>query len=308
MNAIEIRKVSKRFGRQVAVDDLSLDVPQGAVFGFLGPNGAGKTTTLRMIVDIYAPDSGTIRVFGEAPSEEARRRVGYLPEERGIYQQMKLVDELRFFAELRGIGAAEAQKRIDEWVARLELTPHRDKRVADLSKGTQQKVQFIVSVIHDPELMILDEPFSGLDPVSVETMKAAIAELRRRGKTIIFSTHQMEQVEQLCDELCLIDRGRAVLSGSVQSVKRAHPRRVVRLAFEGHDGFLGRLPAERVVRTPTHVELLLEHENEPQELLRSAVAAGARVTRFEVAEASLHDIFVLTVKGSHAQDLGDRQA
>jgi ABC-2 type transport system ATP-binding protein len=308
MNAVEIRNVSKSFGRQVAVDDLSLDVRRESVFGFLGPNGAGKTTTIRMLVDIYGPDSGSIRVFGDAPSEDVRRRVGYLPEERGIYQRMKVLDELRFFAELRGIGSAEAARRIDEWIARLELQPYREKRVADLSKGTQQKLQFIVSVLHDPELLILDEPFSGLDPVSVETMKAAIAELRRRGKTIIFSTHQMEQVEQLCDDLCLIDRGRALLSGSVQQVKRAHPRRVVRLVYEGQDGFLGRFPAERVVRLPTHTEILLENENEPQELLRTAVAVGTRITRFEVAEASLHDIFVMTVKGSHVPDSGDRQA
>ncbi len=300
MNAIEIRHVSKRFNKQVAVDDLSLDVRAGSVFGFLGPNGAGKTTTIRMIVDIYAPDTGSIRVFGDTPSQDVRRRVGYLPEERGIYQEMKVLDELSFFADLRGIAASDARRRIDEWLERLELQPHRDKRVADLSKGTQQKVQFIITVLHDPELLILDEPFSGLDPVSVEVMKKAIAELRQRGKTIIFSTHQMEQVEQLCDDLCLINRGRGVLSGSVQEVKRAHPQRMVRLAFEGQDGFLARFPAERLNRLPTHYELLLESDSEPQELLRTAVAVGARVTRFEVAEASLHDIFVQTVKGSHA--------
>lgn len=299
MNAIEIRNVNKRFGKQVAVDDLTLDVKQGSVFGFLGPNGAGKTTTIRMIVDIYAPDSGTIRVFGDPPSEDVRRRVGYLPEERSIYQAMNVLHELRFFAELRGVPRADAERRIDEWIGRLQLEGTRDKQVADLSKGTQQKVQFIVSVLHDPELIILDEPFSGLDPVSVEVMKVAISELRKRGRTIIFSTHQMEQVEQLCDDLCLIDRGRSVLAGSLQEVKRTHPRRLVRLAFDGQDGFLQRFPPERLRRLPTHYEIVLEDESEPHELLRTALAMGVRVSRFEVAEASLHDIFVQTVRGDN---------
>ncbi len=302
MNAVEIRNVTRRFGKQVAVDDLSLDVRQGSVFGFLGPNGAGKTTTIRMIVDIYAPDSGSLRVLGSAPCEEVRRRIGYLPEERGLYEQMRVADELRFFGELRGLAPSVTEARIDEWLGRLELAGSRDKRVSDLSKGTQQKVQFIATVLHDPELLILDEPFSGLDPVSVDLMKCAIAELRFRGKTIIFSTHQMEQVEQLCDDLCLINRGRVVLRGAPAEVKRAHPQRIARLAFEGRDAFLSQVPAERLTRLPTHWEVLLENDHEPQDLLRRAVAGGARVTRFEVAEASLHDIFVQNVREipSHA--------
>jgi ABC-2 type transport system ATP-binding protein len=300
MNAVEISNLSKRFAKQLAVDGLSLEVRTGSVFGFLGPNGAGKTTTIRMIVDIYAPDSGRIRVLGEAPGDKTRARIGYMPEERGLYQQMTVLDQLRFFAELREVPSGDRTRRIDEWIERLQIEEYRKKLVGDLSKGTQQKFQFIISVIHDPELLILDEPFSGLDPVSVELMKAAIGHLRRQGKTIIFSTHQMEQVEQLCDDLCLIDGGRAMLSGSVQEVKRAFPRRTVRLAFDGKDGFLGRYPAELLTRLPTHYELLLEEESDPQELLRAAVNAGARVTRFEVAEPSLHDIFVQTVKANHA--------
>jgi ABC-2 type transport system ATP-binding protein len=300
MNAIEIRDVTKRFDKQLAVDGLSLDVRQGSIFGFLGPNGAGKTTTIRMIVDIYAPDAGSIRVLGAAPSDDVRRRIGYLPEDRGIYQYMKVIDELRFFAELRAIPPAVALRRIDEWLERLQLQGARQKRVVELSKGTQQKVQFIIAVLHEPELLILDEPFTGLDPVSVDTMKAAIAEQRRQGRTIIFSTHQMEQVEQLCDDLCLVNCGRVVLSGTVQEVKRAHRQSIVRFAYDGPDGFIGTLPPERVVKLPTHYEILMGGDGEAQDLLRKAVAVGARVTRFEVAEASLHDIFVQTVRGAHA--------
>jgi ABC-2 type transport system ATP-binding protein len=300
VHAIEINDVSKRFARQLAVDGLSLQIEQGAVFGLLGPNGAGKTTTIRMIVDIYAPDSGTIRVLGEAPGPRVRQRIGYLPEERGLYDRMTVIDELRFFAELRGVASADAEKRIDDWLQRLEIESFRAKTVGDLSKGSQQKIQFIVAVLHDPDLLILDEPFSGLDPVSVNVMKAAIAELRRQGKTVIFSTHQMEQVEQLCDGLCLIDRGRQVLAGSVREVRQSNPQRLLRMAFEGRDSFLAQFPAERLNRLPSHYELMLEREGESQELLRAAVASGARVTRFELAEASLHDIFVQNVRGSHA--------
>jgi ABC-2 type transport system ATP-binding protein len=297
MSAVELRGVNKRFDQRLAVDGLSLDVKPGSLFGLLGPNGAGKTTTLRMLVDVYAPDSGSIRVLGRTPGEELRGRLGYLPEERGLYQGMRVDEQLRFFGALRGLAGATLERRIEEWLARLELGDSRGRRVGELSKGTQQKLQFIVAVLHEPELLILDEPFAGLDPLSLEVMKASLAELRRHGTTIVLSTHQMEQVEQLCDELCLMSAGRAVLSGSLLDVKRAHARRVVRFATEVRDGWLDQFPSERVKRFADHAEILLD--GDPQELLRRALDAGLRVTRFEVAEASLRDIFIGALKGGH---------
>lgn len=300
MNAVELHGVSKRFGRQPAVSDLSFDVPRGSAFGFLGPNGAGKTTTLRMIADVYKPDAGTIQVLGGEPGEQARRRIGYLPEERGLYQRMRVDDQLRFFAELNGVPQATAEGRISGWLERLEVGETRAKRVQQLSKGTQQKIQFIAAVLHEPELLILDEPFSGLDPVSVDVLKGALAELRARGTTIIFSTHQMEQVEQLCDQLCLVNRGTRLLGGALAEVKRSRPARLVRLSWAGRDGLLQHLDPERVRRLPTHCEVLLEEGHDPQHLLRRAVDTGVTLTRFEVAEPSLNDIFIQAVRGGEA--------
>src|ERR671919_764602 len=235
---VKLDRVSKSFGDFTAVDELSLSVRAGRVYGLLGPNGAGKTTTIRMIVGITAPDEGTLELFGRPVGPESQDRIGYLPEERGLYKRMKVVDQLRFFAELKNVRGKHVETKIDEWLARVKLSEWKTKRSMELSKGMQQKVQFITSVIHDPDLLILDEPFSGLDPVNVELMKQTILEKKAEGKTIILSTHQMEIAEKLCDDVCMINRSRKVLDGNLRDIRRSFSRNAVALRFEGDDGLL----------------------------------------------------------------------
>jgi ABC-2 type transport system ATP-binding protein len=289
--------ISKSFGDFVAVRDLSLQVRPGRVFGLIGPNGAGKTTTIRMIVNITVPDSGRIELFGQTMSTAMQDRIGYLPEERGLYKRMKIGEQLRFFAELKDLRGAEAEKRIDSWLKKLDLFSWKEKRTKDLSKGMQQKVQFITAVIHEPDLVILDEPFSGLDPVNVELMKDTILEQKTAGKTIILSTHQMEIAEKLCDDVCILNRSRKVLDGKLREIRRSFSRNAVALQFEGADGVLQ--DPELVASIRQHgedTEVLLAPGGNPQELLRRLVDAGAAVTRFELVEPSLHDIFIEKVK------------
>src|SRR3989441_10627427 len=233
-----LERVAKRFGGFTAVSDLSLQVRPGRVFGLIGPNGAGKTTTIRMIVNITAPDSGRIELFGQQMNTALQDRIGYLPEERGLYKKMKVGEQLRFFAELKDLRGAEADKRVDAWLQKLELSAWKDKRVKELSKGMQQKDKFITAVIHDPDLVILDEPFSGLDPVNVELMKETILEQKAAGKTIILSTHQMEIAEKLCDDVCMINRSRKVLDGKLREIRRSFSRNAVALQYQGSDGVL----------------------------------------------------------------------
>src|SRR2546422_5209681 len=230
--------VTKRFGDFAAVSELSIKVRAGRIYGLLGPNGAGKTTTIRMIVNITAPDSGRITVFGQQITPELQDQIGYLPEERGLYKKMKVGEQLKFFAALKNVSAKEADERVDRWLARLKLAEWKNKKSSELSKGMQQKVQFITAITHEPELLILDEPFSGLDPVNVEVLKEIILELKSAGKTIIFSTHQMELAEEICDDICLINRSRKVLDGSIREVKRSFGRNSVALRLEGENGAL----------------------------------------------------------------------
>jgi ABC-2 type transport system ATP-binding protein len=298
MNVVELKSVTKRFDQFVAVRDLSFEVRQGTIFGLLGPNGAGKTTSIRMIVNITAPDEGGVFVMGKQHvSTELQRSIGYLPEERGLYKKMKIGDQLVFFANLKDIDTAEAWRRVDQWLERLELSDWKNKKPPDLSKGMQQKVQFIVSIIHDPDVMILDEPFSGLDPVSVNLLKGVIMDLKSRGKTVIFSTHQMEQVEQMCDDICLINHGTQVLGGGLKEVKRRFGKNTVILDYEGPDSFLGDDLVKRHNRFPNYSEILLNDGADAQEVLRRALAAGARVNRFELVEPSLNEIFIESVTG-----------
>jgi ABC-2 type transport system ATP-binding protein len=298
MNVIELRNVTKRFDEFVAVRDLSLEVRQGTIFGLLGPNGAGKTTSIRMIVNITAPDEGEVLVMGKRVSPELQPHIGYLPEERGLYKRMKIGEQLVFFANLKGLNSTEAAKRVDQWLGRLEMSEWKNKKPTDLSKGMQQKIQFIVTVIHDPEVLILDEPFTGLDPVSANLLKSVIIDLKQRGKTIIFSTHQMEQVEQMCDDICLINHGTQVLSGSLREVKRRYGKNTVILDYEGADSFLGDDLVKRHNRFPNYSEILLNEGADAQEVLRRALAAGARVNRFELVEPSLNEIFIEVVTGA----------
>ncbi len=292
-----LEHVTKSFGEFTAVSDLSLQVRPGRVFGLIGPNGAGKTTTIRMIVNITVPDSGTIELLGQRMNTALQDRIGYLPEERGLYKKMKVGEQLRFFAELKDLRGAEANKRIDSWLEKLQLTAWKDKRTKELSKGMQQKVQFITSVIHNPDLLILDEPFSGLDPVNVDLMKQTILEQKAAGKTIILSTHQMEIAEKLCDDVCMINRARKVLDGTLRDIKRSFSRNAVALQFEGGDGLLND-PAlvSNIRQNGEDTEVLLVPGASPQTLLRRLVDAGVNVSKFELVEPSLHDIFIEKVR------------
>jgi ABC-2 type transport system ATP-binding protein len=289
--------VSKSFGEFAAVSDLSLEVRPGRVFGLIGPNGAGKTTTIRMIVNITVPDSGRIELFGQQMNTDLQDRIGYLPEERGLYKRMKIGEQLRFFAELKNLRGREAETRIDSWLEKLQLTAWKDKRTKELSKGMQQKVQFITSVIHNPDLVILDEPFSGLDPVNVELMKDTILEQKAAGKTIILSTHQMEIAERLCDDVCMINRSHKVLDGKLREIRRSFSRNAVALQFEGADSLLNDQTLIANVReNGEELEVLLVPGSSPQELLKRLVEAGATVTKFELVEPRLHDIFIEKVR------------
>jgi ABC-2 type transport system ATP-binding protein len=288
-----IDKISKSFGEFTAVNELSLAVYPGRVFGLLGPNGAGKTTTIRMIVNITAPDSGRIELFGQQVTPELQDRIGYLPEERGLYKKMKIGEQIKYFAALKSVNAKEAESRADRWLQRLKLMEWKNKKASELSKGMQQKVQFLNAIIHEPDLLILDEPFSGLDPVNVEVLKEIILELKASGKTIIFSTHQMEVAEKICDDICLVNRSRKVLEGSIREVKRGFSRNAVALRLVGGESVLqnGQL-VSHVKRDSDGIEVLLAENASPQTLLKELIAADAIVERFEMIEPSLHDIFI----------------
>lgn len=291
--SVVLSHVFKSFGEFIAVNDLSLAVTAGRIFGLLGPNGAGKTTTIRMIVNITAPDSGRIELFGQQVSPALQDRIGYLPEERGLYKKMKVGDQLRFFAELKSINGKEADRRVDRWLERLRLSEWKGKKATELSKGMQQKIQFITAVIHEPELVILDEPFSGLDPVSGDLLREIILELKAAGKTIIFSTHQMEVAEKICDDICLLNRSRKVLAGSIREVKRGFSRNAVALRLVGGESVLERRELiSHVQRHSDGLEVLLAEGTDPQSLLKELLAAGTTIERFEMIEPSLHDIFV----------------
>ena len=293
---VKLDGVSKSFGDFTAVKELSLTVRAGRVFGLLGPNGAGKTTTIRMIVNITAPDSGTISLFGRKIDEQIQDRIGYLPEERGLYRRMKIIDQLRFFAELKNLRGKKIEAKIDEWLARVKLSEWKTKRSMDLSKGMQQKIQFITSVIHDPDLLILDEPFSGLDPINVELLKEIVLDLKRAGKTIIFSTHQMEIAEKICDDICLLNRSQKVFEGSLRDIKRSFGRNSVAVRCEGGDGVLDD-PAlvSKLVRHADEAQALLAAGADAQVLLKRLIASGAVIGKFEMIEPSLNDIFITKV-------------
>lgn len=293
---VKVDGVSKSFRDFKAVSDLSLTVRAGRVFGLLGPNGAGKTTTIRMIVNITAPDSGRILLFGRKIDSELQNHIGYLPEERGLYRRMKVVDQLRFFAELKDVRGKQVESKIDHWLERVKLTEWKQKRSMELSKGMQQKIQFITSVLHDPDLLILDEPFSGLDPVNVELLKDIVLDLKRAGKTIIFSTHQMEIAEKLCDDICLLNRSQKVFEGSLRDIKRSFGRNSVAVRCEGGDGVLDdQTLVSKVVRHADEAQALLAEGADAQVLLKRLIDSGAIIGKFEMVEPSLNDIFITKV-------------
>lgn len=298
---LRVERVTKRFGDFTAVEDLTFDVRAGRVFGFLGPNGAGKTTTIRMIVGITAPDEGNIELFGERMSANLQDRIGYLPEERGLYKKMKIVDQLRYFAALKDVSSAEADKRIDFWLERMSLAEWKNKKTTDLSKGMQQKVQFISTVLHNPDLLILDEPFSGLDPVNVEFMIDVLAEFRTQEKTIIFSTHLMETAERLCQDILLINRSKKVLGGSLREVKASYGKNLIALRMSGGDAVLeDRSLVAKVNDRADEKEVELASGADAQVLLHGLIESGAAITKFEQIEPSLNDIFIARVTESNA--------
>ncbi|HSK93547.1 MAG TPA: ATP-binding cassette domain-containing protein [Candidatus Angelobacter sp.] len=291
-----VDSISKRFGDVVALADASFSVEPGRIFGLLGANGAGKTTSMRIVLDILRPDSGRITWHGTENTALPRRTWGYLPEERGLYPRMKVGEQLRFFASLYGVADTEARTVIGDWLDRFRIPEYHDRRVEELSKGNQQKIQFIAAILHDPDVLIMDEPFTGLDPVNVRLLKEAFLAMRDRGKTLIFSTHQMETVEELCESIAIVDRGRVVVSGSVRDVKRAMGRQVVRLATDG-DGrgteWVTQLPGIAVTaHREDFVELGVPADQDPGVILRAALDRGERVTHFEIGDPSLEEVFV----------------
>jgi ABC-2 type transport system ATP-binding protein len=298
--AVQLDQVTKTFGQHVAVNDLTLEVPAGCIYGFIGPNGSGKTTTLRMIMRILHPDTGTIRVLGETSFGAANDRVGYLPEERGLYRQMKVRDLLRFHAELKGLR--HSRPVIDEWLQRLSLTEWADKKVQVLSKGMAQKVQFLTAVIARPELVLLDEPFSGLDPVNAEVLRTALLELKRSGTTVVFSTHDMLLAEKMCDFLFMIHKGRKVLDGTLESIQRVYGSDTVRVSLDSGPGRLVDLPGVcQATDFGNWQELRLTSGTDPQRVLAALMERG-RVRHFEQAHPSLQDIFVRIVSSGAEKD------
>lgn len=292
---VELRNVCKSYGDFVAVDDLSLCIQPGRIYGLLGPNGAGKTSTLRMIIGITVPDSGSVSIFGEPFRRSHMDQFGYLPEERGLYKKMKVLEHLVLLAQLKGLSSAEAHKRAHSWCERFELTAWTGKKVEELSKGMQQKVQFIGAILHDPKLIIMDEPFSGLDPASAVSLKDVLLELAKSGKTILFSTHRMDQAEKLCHSICLVNHGRAVLEGDLNQIKAGYGFCNVQIKYDGDARFL---QEKRLVESfndyGNYVEARLAPGADTQELLRLA-SAGARLSKFEVMEPSLEEIFIAAV-------------
>lgn len=293
---LQLSNITKRYGDFTAVRELSLNVSKSSIFGLLGPNGAGKTTSIRMIVNITIPDDGNIEIFGQKLSPKMQERIGYLPEERGLYKKMKVRDQLEFLGGLKGVPAQELKKRVQQWAERLKISEWLEKKTEELSKGMQQKIQFIATILHRPELIILDEPFSGLDPVNANLLIEVIQELKASGTTIILSTHVMEQVEKLCDEICLINRSQKVLAGNLRAIKRDFSSNQIAIAYEGNGGFLKENRLIKEIKSYAHhVEVRLADGADSQELLRQALNSGARINRFELIEPSLHEIFVQKV-------------
>ena len=293
--ALIIDSVSKRFGDVQALDNISLQIEPGEVFGFLGANGAGKTTAMRIVLDILRPDSGTIAWNGMPNTDLPRETWGYLPEERGLYAKMGVLEQLVFFAKLHGVKPKAAERETREWLERFRIPEYADRRAEQLSKGNQQKIQFIAAIIHDPQVLLMDEPFTGLDPVNVSLLKEAFLEMKDRGKTLIFSTHQMETVEELCESIAILDRGRVVVGGSVREVRRSTDRQMVRVAVQGDPeiAWLGTLDGVCVTRRgQDYVEAEVAPGHDPASVLRAALSRGCEVRHFEMADPSLEQIFI----------------
>jgi ABC-2 type transport system ATP-binding protein len=295
MKVLEVENISKTFGTLKAVDQISFEIEQGVSFGLLGPNGAGKTTTIRMITNIIIPDSGRISIMNNGDFKSTSNYLGYLPEERGLYRKMKIGDLLLFLTALKTMNKTEAKKAIDYWLERLDLMDWKKKKIEELSKGMQQKLQFIGTILHKPKLLILDEPFMGLDPINTNVIKDIMLELKEKGTTLIFSTHLMENAEKLCDEIFVINKGKNILSGKLSEVKKRFGKENVILEFDGDDKFLKTSDQiKKYDNYGNYVEVQLKKDADPQKLLQEAMK-GARIRKFEIKEPSLNEIFIETV-------------
>ena len=304
MPIVELRNIRKVYDTKVAVEGLSLAIEPGTMFGLLGPNGSGKTSSIRMMIGMTVPDSGTVRLFDQPFSRTLLNRVGYLPEERGLYKKMKVLDQLTFLGQLHGLNEGESRKRSRDWCERLQITEAIDKKTEELSKGMQQKIQFIAALLHEPELIIMDEPFSGLDPVNATLLMDTLVALRTEGKAILFSTHRMDQVEKLCDAIALISRGKLLLSGGMREIKSRYPRNRVQVVFTGDDSFLRHPGVVEAKNYSGIAEIKLHDEAAAQQILAEAVARGTHINRFEVMEPTLEEIFIENVRAS----FGDAEA
>jgi ABC-2 type transport system ATP-binding protein len=303
---LTVEHINKSFGQLHVIKDLSMEVKEGSIFGFLGPNGAGKTTTMRMILDIIRPDSGSITWNGKDMREIPRHNLGYLPEERGLYPKVEVQEQLIFLARLNGLSKSAAAKQLDEWLERFDITGYRKVKVEELSKGNQQKIQFLATVLHDPLILIMDEPFSGLDPVNANLLKEALLEMHRRGKTMIFSTHQLEQVEELCEDVLIIDKGQTIIQGSVREVKRRQGRNVARLKLDNDPEalWLDTLEGVQVTkRRQDYIEMQIQANLNPNLIVETALQHGGIISRFELTEPSLTDIFIEYVGKTAAPDV-----
>jgi len=295
MSVIRVDNICKSFGETKAVRDVSFDVPAGCIFGLLGPNGAGKTTSIRIINHILIADSGSVTINNVHVSPETQRMIGYMPEERGLYKKMKVGEQLIYLAQLKGMSHSEAKKAIKYWLDRFEAADWYNKEVGELSKGMSQKIQFIATIAHDPDIYIFDEPFSGLDPINSEMLKNIVIELRERGKTVLFSTHRMEQVEQMCDEICLFNKGKAVLKGNLRDIKKKFGKNTINLEFQGDHSFLDKLENVRINNRSTNfAEIRVLNGQNMQDILKIAME-HAEIYKFERIEPSLTEIFISTV-------------
>jgi ABC-2 type transport system ATP-binding protein len=298
MPIVQLHTIRKAYDTKIAVEGLSLSIEPGTMFGLLGPNGSGKTSSIRMMIGITRPDSGSVELFGQPFARESLKRVGYLPEERGLYKKMKVMDQLVFFGQLHGLDAATASSRAHVWCERMQILGAIHKKTEELSKGMQQKIQFIAALLHEPELIIMDEPFSGLDPVNAQLLMDTLLDLRRQGKTILFSTHRMDQVEKLCDSIAIIYKSRLVLQGSMREIKSRYPANRLHMHFTGDQTFLSN-PAIASAKTYSgQAEIILTQPGLAQQVLAQAIANGTVITRFEVMEPTLEEIFIETVGGN----------
>ena len=297
MPVVEVNHIVKSFADKVAVNDLSFSVAQNEIFGLIGPNGAGKTTSIRMMMDIIKPDSGTVTILGEKLSEASKNRLGYLPEERGLYRNLTVIDSIVYLASLKGMDRHSAEEKASELLNQTGMLPHKGKKIEELSRGMGQIIQFIVTIIHDPELVVLDEPFAGLDPVNTELLKMTLVDLRNRDKAVILSTHQMNQVEELCDRILMIDNGRSVLQGNLTEIKSRYRSNSVIIDFEGE---LGQIPGVTEKRAHKgYIELILDRNTTPKQVLERLVSTGIVINQFEVATPSLNEIFLKVAGKNH---------